>query len=146
MHAIAGRTLLSSPRPGGHFKEQVMHADIVARDTDALDKLNAGYIASVQRSDTGWFEKNLAEDFLNSNPDCSLADRAGFIAQIAGPAAISNLRAEDVRIRVLGDVAVIHGRTRYTRADGREAAGRYTDVWAKRKGQWVCVAAQFARG
>ena len=123
-----------------------MHADTVARDVDVLEKLNAGYIDSVQRSDVSWFEKHLAEDFLSSNPDLSLVDRAGFLERIARPAAISNLRAEDVRIRVLGEVAVIHGRTRYTKSDGEEAAGRYTDVWARRKGSWLCVAAQVARG
>ena len=123
-----------------------MHADTVARDVDVLEKLNAGYIESVQRSDAGWFDENLAEDFLNSGFDCSLADRAGFIAFVGRPAAISNLRAEDVRIRVLGDVAVIHGRTTYTKADGSAGAGRYTDVWARRKGRWLCVAAQVARG
>lgn len=123
-----------------------MHADTVARHVDVLEKLNAGYIDSVQRSDVRWFEKYLAEDFLNSNFDCSLTDRAGYIAQIAKPAVISNLRAEDVRIRILGDVAVIHGRTRYTKADGSEGAGRYTDVWAQRNGKWLCVAAQAARG
>ena len=112
----------------------------------SLEQLNAEYIASVQSSDVRWFEEHLAEDFLNSNPDCSLVDRAGFIAQVAGPAAISNFRCEDVRIRVFGDMAIIHGRTRYTKASGVEAAGRYTDVWAKRKGQWVCVAAHVARG
>jgi len=114
--------------------------------TDTLEKLNAGYIDSVQRSDVRWFEEHLAEDFLNSNPDCSLVDRAGFLEQIGKPATFSNFRAEDVRIRVLGEVAVIHGRTRYTKADGREAEGRYTDVWARRKGRWLCVAAHVARG
>ena len=123
-----------------------MHADTVARDVDVLGKLNAGYIDSVQRSDVRWFERNLAEDFLNSNPDCSLVDREGFLAQIGRPAPFTNLRAEDVRIRVLGEVAVIHGRTRYTWPDGREAAGRYTDVWARRNGHWLCVAAQVVRG
>jgi ketosteroid isomerase-like protein len=113
---------------------------------DTLEKLNANYIDSVQRSDVRWFEEHLAEDFLNSNPDCSLVDREGFLEQIARPATISNLRAEDVRIRVLGEVAIIHGCTRYTKADGREAAGRYTDVWARRNGQWLCVAAQVVRG
>lgn len=123
-----------------------MHADNIARDTDVLGRLNAGYIDSVRHSDSGWFEKNLAEDFLGSNPDCSLVDRADFIEQIASPATISNLRAEDVRVRVLGEFAVIHGRTRYTRTDGREGAGRYTDVWARRNGRWLCIAAQVARG
>jgi len=123
-----------------------MHADTVASHVDILEKLNTGYIDSVQRSDVRWFEKHLAEDFLNSNPDCSLVDREGFLDQIGRPAPFTNLRAEDVRIRVLGEVAVIHGRTRYTKTDGREAAGRYTDVWARRNGQWLCVAAQVVRG
>ncbi|HUL92793.1 MAG TPA: nuclear transport factor 2 family protein [Burkholderiales bacterium] len=111
-----------------------------------LEKLNAEYIDAVQNSDVRWFEEHLAEDFLNSNPDCSLVDREGFLEQIGRPAPISNFRAEDVRIRVLGEVAVIHGRTRYTKADGKEAAGRYTDVWALRNGRWLCVAAHVARG
>ena len=123
-----------------------MHADTIARDTDVLEKLNAGYIDSVQRSNAGWFEKHLAEDFLSTRPDCSLVDRAGFLAYVALPATISNLRTEDVRIRVLGDVAIIHARTRYTKPDGSEGAGRYTDVWARREGRWQCVAAQVARG
>ncbi|HZT63678.1 MAG TPA: nuclear transport factor 2 family protein [Burkholderiales bacterium] len=123
-----------------------MQADTVAKDVDVLGKLNTGYIDSVQRSNVRWFEKNLAEDFLNSNPDCSLVDREGFLDQVGRPAPFTNLRAEDVRIRVLGDVAIIHARTRYTWADGRDASGRYTDIWARRGGQWVCVAAQVVRG
>jgi ketosteroid isomerase-like protein len=123
-----------------------MQTETVTTDLEVLEDLNAGYIDSVERSDVRWFERNLAEDFLNSNPDCSIVDRKGFIGQVAKPATISSLRAEDVRIRILGEVAVIHGRTRYTKADGREGAGRYTDIWARRKGRWLCVAAQFARG
>ena len=123
-----------------------MHAETVAGDVDVLEELNTGYIDSVQRSDVRWFERNLAEDFLNSNPDCSLVEREGFLEQIAKRAPFTNLRAEDVRIRVLGDVAIIHGRTRYAWADGREGAGRYTDIYARRNGQWLCVAAQVVRG
>lgn len=117
-----------------------------ANDLDTLQRLNSGYIRSVQSSDVHWFQGNLAEDFLNSNPDGSLVDRAGFIAQIARPVTISNFHAEDVRIRVMGDVAIIHGRTTYTKQDGQAAAGRYTDVWARRQGRWLCVAAHVTRG
>ena len=115
-------------------------------DTDILEKLNAGYMRSVQISDVRWFEENLAEDFLNSNPDGSLADREGFLRQIALPATISNFGASDVRIRIFGDIAIIHGRTTYNKADGQSAAGRYTDVWARRSGRWLCVAAHVTRG
>jgi hypothetical protein len=115
-------------------------------DTQVLEQLNAQYILAVQMSDVGWFEKNLAEDFLNSNPDGSLVDRAQFLVQIARPAAISNLQAHDVRIRTLGETAIVHGRTTYKKPDGQAGAGRYTDVWMRRRGQWVCVAAHVARG
>jgi ketosteroid isomerase-like protein len=125
-----------------------MQADTIAEDldTEVLGKLNAGYMKSVQASDVRWFETNLAEDFLNSNPDGSLVGRESFLAQIARPATISNLEARDVRIRILGEVAIIHGRTTYTKSDGREGAGRYTDVWARRQGRWLCVAAHVYRG
>ena len=123
-----------------------MQAPTAATDIENLDKLNAGYMRSVQTSDVRWFEGNLAEDFLNSNPDGSLADREGFLRQIALPATISNFGASDVRIRIFGDIAIIHGRTTYNKADGHPAAGRYTDVWARRSGRWLCVAAHVTRG
>ena len=47
--------------------------------------------------------------------------------------------------RILGDVAIVHARTTYTTADGRAAAGRYTDVWAKRNGAWLAVSAHVTR-
>jgi len=72
-------------------------------DTAMLRKLNQDFIDSVQRSDVRRFEQILADDFLNSNPDGSLVDRAGFLAQIARPAAIANLAAHDVLIRPVGD-------------------------------------------
>jgi len=115
-------------------------------DTDTLRRLNLNYIRSVEQSDVRYFEEALAGDFLNTNPDGSLVDRAAFLVQIARPATISNLEAEDVRIRVMGDFAIIHARTIYTKPGGEKGAGRYTDVWARRQGRWVCVAAQVARG
>ena len=123
-----------------------MQGATAANDVESLEKLNAGYMRSVQTSDVRWFEENLAEDFLNSNPDGSLADREGFLRQIARPATISNFGASDVRIRIFGDIAIIHGRTTYNKADGKPAAGRYTDVWARRSGRWLCVAAHVTRG
>src|SRR5438105_14465734 len=69
-----------------------------------LRALNEGYIRSVRTSDVGWFVAHLADDFVRT---C-------------------------VRIRIFGEIAIIHGRTTYRKADGRPAAGRYTDVWARR--------------
>ena len=115
-------------------------------DKRTLERLNAAFIDAVQASDAAWFEQNLADDFLNSGADGALLDRPGFLADIARPAGITGLRASDVRIRVLGDLAVIHGRTTYTKADGSAGAGRYLDVYALIKGRWKVVAAHVTRG
>ena len=42
--------------------------------------------------------------------------------------------------------SVIHAQTRYTTAEGRKAVGRYTDIWARRQGRWLAVAAHVTRG
>ena len=114
-------------------------------DRETLTRLNENYIRSVQESDITWFGENLTEDFLNTNPDATLVDKAGFLKQIAPKAAISGLKCHDVNIRIMGDFAIIHARTAYTRPDGKPGAGRYTDMWTKRGGRWLCVAAQVAR-
>jgi ketosteroid isomerase-like protein len=92
------------------------------------------------------FDEILADDFVCSNPDGSLVDRAGFLEQTARSVTISGLAAHDVDVRLLGDVAIIHARTTYTLADGRPGTGRYTDVWARRDGRWLAVAAHVTRG
>ena len=122
-------------------------------DYDILEQLNRDYIDSVQRSDVQRFDEILASDFLCSNSDGSLVDRAAFLKQTAKPVPISNLRAEDVVIRLFsstrdpaqGDFAIIHARTVFTRPDGSAGAGRYTDVWEKRDGRWLAVSAHVTR-
>ena len=120
--------------------------DTHAGDLAVLEVLNQGYIAAVQASDAAWFDAHLAPDFLNSNADGTLSERREFLERIARPPGLSGFAASDVRIRLLGDFAIIHGRTTYVRADAIAAAGRYTDVWARRGGRWLCVSAHVTRG
>jgi ketosteroid isomerase-like protein len=115
-------------------------------DFDMLLQLNADYIRSVQTSDVCRFDQILADDFVCTNPDGSLVDRASFLIQTARPVAITGLAAHDVNVRLMGDCAIIHARTSYRMPDGRSGAGRYTDVWARRNGQWLAVAAHVTRG
>ena len=124
---------------------KVVENDTMKSDIAQLAALNEDYIHSVQHSDVKRFNEILADDFLCSNPDGSLIDRAQFLRQTAAPVTISNLKAHDVNVRVLGDFAIIHARTTYTLADGREGKGRYTDVWARRGGKWVAVSAHVTR-
>jgi ketosteroid isomerase-like protein len=117
----------------------------VKADLDTLGDLNRDYIRSVQASDVRRFDEILADDFLCSNPDGSQVDRSAFLEQTALPVKISNLEAQDVNIRLMGDFAIIHARTIYNAPDGRPGAGRYTDVWARRQGHWLAVSAHVTR-
>jgi len=114
-------------------------------DLDQLHQLNRDYINSVQTMDVKRFDEILSQDFVCSNPDGSMVDRAAFLEQTARPIAISGLEARDVDVRLMGDFAIIHARTTYELPDGRSGAGRYTDIWARRNGRWLAVAAHVTR-
>lgn len=114
-------------------------------ELETLTRLNADYISSVQNGDVKRFNEILADDFLCSMADGSLIDRKRFLEVTAQPVTIRNLAAHDVNIRLLGDIAIIHAATSFTAADGRLSTGRYTDVWAKRGGQWLAVSAHVTR-
>ena len=123
-----------------------MNIDTTAQsDLDALTALNRDYIKSVQDGDVRRFDEILAADFLCSNADGSLVDKEQFLAQTAQPVTISGLSVQEVRVRILGDVAIIHARTGYTTADGEQRNGRYTDVWARRDEKWLAVSAHVTR-
>ena len=114
-------------------------------DLETLQELNRDYIAAVQAGNVNRFQEILAEEFCCSNPDGTLVDRRGFLGQTAKPVTISALRAHDVLIRRFGDIAIIHARTTYALADGRQGNGRYTDVWVRRAGTWKAVSAHVTR-
>jgi len=114
-------------------------------DHEQLMKLNEDYISAVQYSDVKRFNEILSEDFLCSMPDATLLDRKAFLDYTAKPVMIRNLQAYDVKIRLMGDFAIIHAATSYTAVDGTTAGGRYTDVWARRNGKWLAVSAHVTR-
>ena len=120
-------------------------ADTPAQHLATLRELNRNYIRSVEEADVRWFDENLADDFHNTNPDGSLIERAAFLAQIGRGSPVTNIREHDVKVRLLGDFAIIHARTTYTRPDGSTGGGRYTDDWQLRPEGWRCVSAHVSR-
>ncbi len=116
-----------------------------ATDLDLLRDLNQAYLDSVRTGDVDRFQELLADDFRCSTPEGTLLDKMQFLARTAGPRTLQRLTGEDVQIRVLGDVAIIHAATTYTSVTGQEGRGRYTDDWQKRDGAWVCVSAHVTR-
>jgi ketosteroid isomerase-like protein len=116
-----------------------------AKVIETLEALNRGYLLAAEKRDVGWYAEHLTEDYMATNPDGSLVDKAGFLARFAKPHSMTNLRAPDVKIQLVGDVALIHASFEDTKADGSTGKGRYTDIWARRDGRWLCVSAHFTR-
>src|SRR5207245_6172488 len=104
-----------------------------------LKQLNADFLASAQNSDVRRFEQILAEDFMSSLPDFLLRDKKQFLDMMAAPRPFAELKADEVKIRLLGDFAIIHAHMTFRTADGVRRQGRYTDDWQRRDGKWLYV-------
>lgn len=110
-------------------------------DLEILSQLNADDPASDQNDDAQRYKEILAEDFMASLPDFLLRDKKQFLEMMAAPRPFTELMADDVRIRVLGDFAIIQAHMTFRTPDGVQRQGRYTDDWQRRDGNWFCVAA-----
>jgi hypothetical protein len=116
-----------------------------AQDLEVLLRLNRGYVHAAETSDVRWYDEHLADDYMASNPDGSLCDKAGFLERIRRPYPGTQLESVDPRIPFAGELALVHSGFRYQRPDGTTGTGRYTDVYARRGAQWLCISAHFNR-
>jgi ketosteroid isomerase-like protein len=114
-------------------------------DLAALFELNRNYVRSALESDVRWYSENLSDDFYITAPDGVLLDRDAFLKRIANPYPGTEAEAVDVKIRILGDVAIIHSGYKDKKRTGESGYGRYTDIYERRNGRWLCVAAHFMR-
>jgi ketosteroid isomerase-like protein len=115
--------------------------DTSQSDLAILEQLNRDYHQADQASDAKRFSEFLAEDFIVQTPGVT-RDLAEYLEYIAKPRPFKDLTMRDVNVRILGDVALVQGRSTYTMiADGSEQEALYTDVYQKRDGTWLCVTA-----
>lgn len=114
-------------------------------DQAALEILNQQFIHAVRTTDAAWFDRHLDLDFMDSNTQGERRNRATFLIQVAQPFELIDFDVEDVHIRLMGEFAIIQGRTRFKTRSQAAGRGRYTDVWVRRGSHWRCVAAHATR-
>jgi hypothetical protein len=114
-------------------------------DHEVLLELNRNYVRSALESDVRWYAENLSDDFYITAPDGALLDRAAFLKRMSNPYPGIEAEPVDVMVRILGDVAIIHSGYRDKKLSGEIGYGRYTDIYERRNGRWLCVAAHFMR-
>src|SRR4051812_21369054 len=108
-----------------------------------LAELNEGYVRAAQNADVAWYREHLADDYVCSTVDGAISDKEQFLQRIGRGATGTGYAAVDSRIRILGDMALIHSGFAYKKPDGAAGRGRYTDIWILRQGRWLCVSAHF---
>jgi len=87
-------------------------------DLEILTQLNADYLASDQNGDVQRYGQILAEDFMSSLPDFLLRNKKQFLEMMTVPRPFTELKMDDVRIRLLGDFAIIHSHMTFRTKDG----------------------------
>jgi hypothetical protein len=115
-------------------------------DEQILQALNADYVQSFLDSNVAWYDAHLAPEYLVVFGDGTLHDKGSLLAAAARP--VTNMKSfpiVKVAIRRFGDVALIHAENPYERKDGLKGVNRYMDLWHKRNGRWICIAAHVTR-
>jgi uncharacterized protein (TIGR02246 family) len=118
--------------------------DPIGDDLDVLTALNQNYVKAFRDADVGWYDAHLAPDYVVTSGDGSFHDRTAALANFAKPTFVTHFRSfpvERVSVRRFDDVALIHAENAYELKDSRRGVSRYTDIWHKRDGRWLCIAA-----
>jgi ketosteroid isomerase-like protein len=100
------------------------------------------------QGDRATIDRIVAEDWTTTDIAGRVRTRAEVMGEMfrGGIKPIAAMTIDDVRVRMLGDVAVVTGRT-IARAAGSQTdiVLRFTDVFTRRDGRWQIVASQGTR-
>jgi ketosteroid isomerase-like protein len=85
-----------------------------------------------------------ADEYISTDSEGLVFTRSQDIEiDTAGPSRLTAFTFDDLRVRVYGEVAVVTGRidtTGMLAGAPSQGRSRFTDVFVKRDGRWLCVA------
>lgn len=114
-----------------------------------LTALSDAWDKAIVRKDRGAIENNMADDFRDIDGDGNVSNKKAFVDDLMAPdLQIDPYTVEEFDVRVLGDVALLSGRTHMTGHEGGKAFTsnyRYIDTYVKRAGVWKVVNVQITR-
>ena len=118
-------------------------------------KIHAGLDNAFIKKDLAFFETVMAPDYVYSDPQGKMMDRAGNIDQLKKEWANTTYQAiasttENPKVKIMGNTALITSDWTFKSVGtvpGSEEhldRGRYTGVYEKRDGKWLLVAEHFS--
>ena len=120
-------------------------ATSLSSDESTLTDLNERYIESFMKADVDWYREHLADDFMCIEANGSVLDKTQFLEKTAEGPGLAEYHLDQVRVRIFGDVALVHGKGLFRRPDATTGISRYTDVYLRVGGQWKAISAQITR-
>jgi len=103
----------------------------------------AQWAESVATGDTTAIERILADDFIGTDPDGKLYDKAFMISDTKnGAKDWASNHLDQVKIRFFGNTAVAQGSESWVKRNGERGRFVWTDTWVLRNGRWQIVAAE----
>lgn len=114
-----------------------------AADVAALRELETTRQAAIEAHDFDALRRIYAEDFVGIAGNGRVISRADLMDVFAHNDGSLAFTTDEVDVRVYGETAIFTGRlTARTAAGDVASAGRFTHVFVRRAGTWVCVHGQ----
>jgi uncharacterized protein (TIGR02246 family) len=119
-------------------------------------KIHASLDEAYLKNDIAVFERVFADDYVYSNPEGKMFNRAQNLDELRKEAANPNYKvltatSDDLKVRISGNTALVTGNwvaTTVPRTDANaephKDTGRYTGVYEKRNGKWLLIAEHFS--
>ena len=117
-------------------------ADVAEQLSSIEERMAAAWVAG----DRSLHERVLADDWSVIDATGRVLSKAEMLEEaFSGDREITSGKIDEISVRPFGDLAVVTGRTRIAgrlRGADMEVALRFTDVFARRGGDWQVVASQ----
>ena len=114
-----------------------------------ITQLERDWVAAIVQKDAAVLDRLLAEEFAGVSPTAHYYSKEMAIEDLAkGDYVVESMNLDEVSVNTYGDVAVAFtSQDEKSRYEGTDISGHYhyTNVWAKKNGQWQAVASHGTR-
>ena len=125
-----------------------LRADQNSKEEQALIKLEREWNEAYKNGNKDVLDRIMADDFVFIDEGSNINPKAPYIASTLQNVKVESYSLEDMKVRIYGDTGIVTavwvGKLTIS---GKDVSGsfRYTDVYVKRRGRWVCITSQETR-
>jgi len=145
--ALASFFVVVSCSSGREPSATTISAAPASENTEAvITRLEHEWVSAIVKKDTAAISRLLADDFSGTTDD-QIYSKADAIDDVKN-GTHESLELDNINVRLFSDTAVVTmGQTEKSRHGDADFSGHYlfTDVWAKKNGEWIAVASHGSR-